>query len=69
VIRLVAHLFDERNEGVKRMVKMAIATAKRTVAKSVYVVKLPATTLSLPSFGGTGIDSMSLNPDSVLKTL
>ncbi|MFM8295350.1 MAG: pyruvate, water dikinase, partial [Microcystaceae cyanobacterium] len=25
---LVAHLFDERNEGVKRMVKMAIETAK-----------------------------------------
>jgi pyruvate,water dikinase len=25
---LVAHLFDERNEGVKRMVAQAIATAK-----------------------------------------
>ncbi len=30
---LVAHIFDERNEGVKRMVKMAIATAKETGRK------------------------------------
>jgi len=30
---LVAHLFDERNQGVKRMVKMAIATAKKNGCK------------------------------------
>jgi len=44
---LLLTLFDERNQGVKRMVKMAIATAKKNGFAS--VVKLPATTLSLPS--------------------
>jgi len=46
---LVAHLFDERNEGVKRMVKMAIETAKKMVARSGFVVRLPRIILSLRS--------------------
>jgi len=67
---LVAHLFDERNEGVKRMVKMAIETAKAKGRKIGICGQAPS---DYPEFAKflveLGIDSMSLNPDSVLKTL
>ncbi len=67
---LVADLFDERNEGVKRMVKMAIATAKKNGRKIGICGQAPN---DYPEFAEflveMGIDSMSLNPDSVLKTL
>ncbi len=67
---LVAKLFDERNEGVKRMVKLAIETAKKTGRKIGICGQAPS---DYPEFAKflveLGIDSMSLNPDSVLKTL
>jgi pyruvate,water dikinase len=67
---LVAHLFDERNEGVKRMVKMAIETAKAQNRKIGICGQAPS---DYPEFAQflveLGIDSISLNPDSVLKTL
>jgi len=67
---LVAGIFDERNEGVKRMVKMAIATAKEKGRKIGICGQAPS---DYPEFAKflveQGIDSMSLNPDSVLKTL
>jgi pyruvate,water dikinase len=67
---LVAHLFDERNEGVKRMVKMAIETAKKNGRKIGICGQAPS---DYPEFAEflveLGIDSISLNPDSVLKTL
>ncbi len=67
---LVAGIFDERNEGVKRMVKMAIATAKEKGRKIGICGQAPS---DYPEFAQflveQGIDSMSLNPDSVLKTL
>ena len=67
---LVAHLFDERDEGVKRMVKMAIAIAKEKGVKIGICGQAPS---DYPEFARflveAGIDSMSLNPDSVLKTL
>ncbi|GFE69345.1 phosphoenolpyruvate synthase [Chroococcus sp. FPU101] len=67
---LVSHLFDERNEGVKRMVKMAIETAKAKGRKIGICGQAPS---DYPEFAQflveLGIDSMSLNPDSVLKTL
>ncbi|MEP0858580.1 phosphoenolpyruvate synthase [Trichocoleus sp. DQ-U1] len=67
---LVAHIFDERNEAVKRMVKMAIAAAKKTNRKIGICGQAPS---DYPEFARflveLGIDSISLNPDSVLKTL
>jgi pyruvate, water dikinase len=67
---LVAHLFDERNEGVKRMVQMAIAIAKKNHRKIGICGQAPS---DYPEFAKflveQGIDSISLNPDSVLKTL
>ncbi len=67
---LVAHLFDERNDGVKRMVTMAIQTAKEKGRKIGICGQAPS---DYPEFAKflveLGIDSMSLNPDSVLKTI
>jgi pyruvate,water dikinase len=67
---LVAHIFDERNEGVKRMVKMAIEVAKANGRKIGICGQAPS---DYPEFAQflveLGIDSMSLNPDSVLKTI
>jgi pyruvate,water dikinase len=66
---LVAHLFDERNEGVKRMVKLAIETAKANGRKIGICGQAPS---DYPEFAKflveLGIDSISLNPDSVIKT-
>ncbi|MBW4620367.1 MAG: phosphoenolpyruvate synthase [Cyanosarcina radialis HA8281-LM2] len=67
---LVAHIFDERHPAVKRMVKMAIATAKENGRKIGICGQAPS---DYPEFAQflveQGIDSISLNPDSVLKTL
>lgn len=67
---LVASLFDERSEGVKRMVKMAIQAAKRKNRKIGICGQAPS---DYPEFAQflvqEGIDTISLNPDSVLKTM
>ena len=67
---LVAHLFDERTPAVKQMVKMAIQSAKKQQRKIGICGQAPS---DYPEFARflveEGIDSISLNPDSVLKTL
>ncbi len=67
---LVAHLFDERNGAVKRMVAQAIATAKAKGRKIGICGQAPS---DYPEFARflveQGIDSISLNPDSVIKTI
>jgi pyruvate, water dikinase len=66
---LVAHLFDERSPGVKRMVRMAIQTAKEYHRKIGICGQGPS---DYPEFARflveQGIDSISLNPDTVIKT-
>ncbi len=66
---LVAHLFDERNHAVQRMVAKAIATAKAKGRKIGICGQAPS---DYPEFARflveQGIDSMSLNPDVVMKT-
>ncbi|HEY9853706.1 MAG TPA: phosphoenolpyruvate synthase [Leptolyngbyaceae cyanobacterium] len=67
---LVAHIFDERNDGVKEMVRMAIEKAKKNNRKIGICGQAPS---DYPEFARflveLGIDSMSLNPDSVIKTI
>lgn len=67
---LVAQLFDERSAGVKQMVKLAIAAAKKHNRKIGICGQAPS---DYPEFARflveQGIDSISLNPDSVLKTI
>jgi pyruvate, water dikinase len=66
---LVAHLFDERNEAVKQLVKMAITTVKQQGSKIGICGQAPS---DYPEFArflvAQGIDSISLNPDSMLRT-
>lgn len=66
---LVAPLFDERNPAVKRIIAMAIQAAKRAGRKVGICGQAPS---DYPEFAQflveQGIDSLSLNPDSVLTT-
>ncbi|XGB41839.1 MAG: phosphoenolpyruvate synthase [Nodosilinea sp. LVE1205-7] len=67
---LVAHIFDERNEAVKEMVRQVIARAKAKGRKIGICGQAPS---DYPEFAAflveQGIDSISLNPDTVLKTM
>jgi pyruvate,water dikinase len=66
---IISSLFDERNPAVKRMISSLISTAK---AKGVKVGICGQAPSDYPEFAQflvkEGIDSISLNPDSVMKT-
>jgi pyruvate,water dikinase len=66
---LVAHLYDERNPAVKSLVASVIKTAKAKGRKIGICGQAPS---DFPEFAEflveCGIDSMSLNPDSVIAT-
>lgn len=66
---LVSHIYDERNIAVKRMVKSVIETAKKNKRKIGICGQAPS---DFPEFAEflveCGIDSISLNPDTVVKT-
>jgi len=65
---LVAHDFDERDPGVMKMISMAIQGARRNQHHSGICGQAPS---DYPEFAEflvkEGIDSISLNPDSVMK--
>jgi pyruvate,water dikinase len=67
---LVAHLFDERNLAVKRLIGNVIRVAKEKGRKIGICGQAPS---DYPEFARflveQGINSISLNPDSVLKTI
>ena len=67
--QILAPLFDERNEAVRRMIVLAIQAAKRNHKKIGICGQAPS---DYPDFARflvqLGIDSISLNPDTVLKT-
>jgi len=69
--QLVAHIFDERNEAVKRLVKQVIDAAHRHRPRRKIGICGQAPS-DFPEFADylvrCGIDSMSLNPDVVLST-
>ena len=64
----LAHLFDERNLAVKRAIRHLIDTAKQNGRKVGICGQGPS---DYPDFAAflveAGIDSMSLNPDSVVR--
>lgn len=66
---IVAHVFDERNAAVKTMIASAIRVAKAKGRKIGICGQAPS---DYPEFAQflveQGIDSISLNPDSLLKT-
>jgi pyruvate,water dikinase len=67
---LVAHLYNERNEAVKSLIKMLIASAKRHKVKVGICGQGPS---DFPDFAQflveEGIDSVSVTPDSFIKTV
>jgi len=67
--QLVAHIYDERNEAVKKMISQVIKTARKYKRKIGICGQAPS---DFPDFARflvkQGIDSISLNPDTVIKT-
>jgi pyruvate,water dikinase len=66
---IVAHLFDERNPAVMRSIEEVIRRTRACGRKIGICGQAPS---DYPEFArflvSCGIDSISLNPDSVLKT-
>ena len=66
---LIAHLFDERDAAVKKLLKMAIEAAKK---KGKYIGICGQGPSDHPDLAKwlmeQGIDSVSLNPDTVVET-
>lgn len=66
---LIAHISDERNESVKRLIAQVIKVAKAKNRKIGICGQGPS---DFPDFAEflveCGIDSMSLNPDTAVKT-
>jgi len=65
----LAHIGNEKNEAVKKLISEAIRVAKKTKTKIGICGQGPS---DFPDFAQflvkEGIDSISLNPDSVIKT-
>jgi pyruvate,water dikinase len=65
----VSHIFDERDPAIKRVVQLVIEKAKKNGKKIGICGQAPS---DYPEFAEflvrCGIDSISLNPDTVLKT-
>ncbi len=67
---IVAFDYDERDPGVMKMIEMAVKGAKRNHRHSGICGQAPSDYPEVAQYlVKLGIDSMSLNPDSVLKTL
>jgi pyruvate,water dikinase len=66
---IVAHIFDERNDAVKVLIASVIEASKAAGCKVGICGQAPS---DYPEFARflveSGIDSISLNPDAVLKT-
>ncbi len=66
---LVSHIYDERNKAVKDLISTVIKKAKKNKRKIGICGQAPS---DYPEFAQflvkCGIDSISLNPDSVIKT-
>ena len=67
---LVAHVYDERNPSVKRFISSLIRVAKENNTKVGICGQGPS---DYPDFAQflveSGIDSISVTPDSILKTI
>ncbi|MFV1981888.1 MAG: putative PEP-binding protein, partial [Rhodothermia bacterium] len=66
---LVSFDFDERDPGVKEMIRLAVEGARRNGRHSGLCGQAPSDYPDMAEFlVEIGIDSISLNPDAVLKT-
>ena len=65
----VAHVYDERNEAVKELIRQVIRKAHIAKRKVGICGQAPSDFLDFAKFlVEEGIDSISLNPDTVIKT-
>jgi pyruvate,water dikinase len=66
---LVSHIYDERNDAVKRLISRVIKDAHHYSRKIGICGQAPSDFPDFASFlVSQGIDSISLNPDTVVKT-
>ena len=66
---IVADDFDERDPGVKMLIKMAVDGARRNHRHSGLCGQAPSDYPEMAEYlVEIGIDSISLNPDTVLQT-
>jgi pyruvate,water dikinase len=66
---IVAFDYDERDDGVKTMIRLAVEGCRRNKIHSGLCGQAPSDYPDMAAFlVELGIDSMSLNPDTVLKT-
>jgi pyruvate, water dikinase len=66
----VAHVYDERNEAVKELIRQVIHKAHQSKRKVGICGQAPSDFLDFAKFlVEEGIDSISLNPDTVIKTM
>ena len=66
---IVAFDYDERDDGVKEMIRLAVEGCRRNNIHSGLCGQAPSDYPEMAAFlVELGIDSMSLNPDTVLKT-
>jgi pyruvate,water dikinase len=67
--QLVAHVYDERNQAVKDLIKHVIKVAKKHKRKIGICGQAPSDYMDFAEFlAKEGIDSISLTPDSLIKT-
>ena len=67
--QIVAFDFDERDPGVKEMIRLAVEGAKRNARHSGICGQAPSDYPEMAEYlVQIGIDAMSLNPDTVLAT-
>lgn len=67
---LVQHVFDERNDAVKKLIETIIKVGKKKKRKVGICGQGPSDYPEFAKFlAKKGIDSMSLNPDTVIKTI
>ncbi|HDZ85529.1 MAG TPA: phosphoenolpyruvate synthase [Candidatus Moranbacteria bacterium] len=66
----VAHVYDERNEAVKELIRQVIQKAHKSRKKVGICGQAPSDFVDFAKFlVKEGIDSISLNPDTVIKTM
>ncbi|HEX2940017.1 MAG TPA: putative PEP-binding protein, partial [Rhodopila sp.] len=67
---IVSFDFDERDPGMLEMLRLAVAGAKRNGRKVGICGEAPANYPEIARFlAGIGIDSISVNPSSLLRTI
>jgi pyruvate,water dikinase len=65
----VAHIYDENNEAVKELIRRVIAVGKKTKTKVGICGQAPSDYPQFARFlAEEGIDSISLAPDTIVKT-